>query len=52
MLTRCDCETQMPPIMANSKDSQDHKDKYFDTSVKILSQEMTVCNMKALIFIF
>ena len=42
----------MPPIMANSKDGQDHKDIYFDTSEKILSQEMTVCNMKALIFIF
>ena len=24
--TRCDCETQMPPIMANSKDGQGHKD--------------------------
>ena len=44
------CETQMPPIMANSKDSQDHKDKYLDTSRKILSQDM-LCNMKALIFI-
>ena len=31
MLTRCVCETQMPPIMANSKDGQDHKDVYFDT---------------------
>ena len=49
--TRCVCETQMPPIMANSKDSQDHKDKYLDTSRKILSQEMIMCNMKALIFI-
>ena len=29
----------MPPIMANSNESQDHKDKYFDTSRKILSQE-------------
>ena len=52
MLTRCVCETQMPPIMVNSKDGQDHKDIYFDTSEKILSQEMTVCNVKALIFIF
>ena len=34
--------------MANSKDGQDHKDIYFDTNEKILSQEMTVCNMKAL----
>ena len=48
--TRCVCETQMPLIMDNSKDGQDHKDKYFDTSRKILSQEMTMCNMKALIF--
>ena len=24
--TRCVCETQMPPIMANSKDGQGHKD--------------------------
>ena len=37
---------------ANSKDGQDHKDIYFDTSRKILSQEMTLCNMEALIFIF
>ena len=39
----------MPPIMANSKEGQDHKDKYFDTSRKILSQEMTMCNMEALV---
>ena len=32
--TRCVCETQMPPIMANSNEGQDHKDKYFDTSRK------------------
>ena len=24
--TRCVCETQMPPIMANSKDGKGHKD--------------------------
>ena len=35
--------------MANSNESQDHKDKYFDTSRKILSQEMTMCNMEALV---
>ena len=29
--TRCVCETQMPPIMANSKDGLGHKDKYLDT---------------------
>ena len=39
----------MPPIMANSNEGQDHKDKYFDTSRKILSQEMTMCNMEALV---
>ena len=49
--TRCVCETQMPPINANSKDGQGHKDKFLDVSRKILSQEMLVCNMKALIFI-
>ena len=39
----------MPPIMANSNEGQDHKDKYFDTSRKrkILSQEMIMYNMKA-----
>ena len=45
--TRCVCETQMPPIMANSKDGQGHNDKYLDTSRKILSQEMLMCNMKS-----
>ena len=49
--TRCVCETQMPPIMANSKDGQGHKDKYLDTSRKILSQKMLMCNMKAFTFI-
>ena len=38
--------------MAYSKDGQDHKDIYIDTSRKILSQEMTTCNMKALILNF
>ena len=38
-----------PPIMANSNEGQDHKDKYFDTSRKILSQEMTMFNMEALV---
>ena len=42
----------MPPIMANSIDGQDHKDKYFDTSKTILSQEMTMCNMETLISYF
>ena len=35
--------------MVHSKDGQGHKDKYLDTSKKILSQEML--NIKALIFI-
>ena len=34
--------------MANSKDGQDHIDKHFDTSRKILSQETLMCKMKAL----
>ena len=38
--------------MANSRDGQIHKDKYFDTSRKILSQEMTMFNIEALIFNF
>ena len=42
----------MPPIMANSNEGQDQKDKYFDTSRKILSQEMTICNMEALVSYF
>ena len=39
----------MPPIMAHSNEGQDHKDNYFDTSRKILSEEMTMCNMEALV---
>ena len=38
--------------MLNSIDDQDHKDKYFDTSKKILSQEMTMCNLETLISYF
>ena len=34
--------------MANTNEGQDHKDTYFDTSKKILSQEMTIYNMEAL----
>ena len=49
--TRCVCETQMLPTMADSKDCLGHKDNYLDTCRKILSQEMIMCNMKALIFI-
>ena len=36
--------------MANSKDGQAHKDKYLATSRK-MSQELLMCNMKAVIFI-
>ena len=32
--TRCVCETQMPPIMANSKDGLGHKDKYLSSYKK------------------
>ena len=39
----------MLPIIANSKDGQGHKEKYLDTSRKILSQEMLTWNIKAVI---
>ena len=42
---------QMPPKKANFKHGHGHKDKYLATSRKILSQEMLMWNMKALIFI-
>ena len=38
--------------MANSNEGKDHKDKYFDTSRKILSQEMTMYNMEAFSILF
>ena len=38
----------MPPIMANSNEGQDHKDIYFDTSRKILSQEALASYFKKL----
>ena len=41
----------MPPIMANSKDGQNHKDLYFDTSRQILSQEITTSKIEAVMFI-
>ena len=52
--TRCVklCETQMPPIMANIKNGQDHNDNNFDTSKKILSQEMTMYKMENLVSYF
>ena len=45
---RCVYETQMPPIMANVKDGQWHKEKYLNTSRQILLQEKLKYNMKAL----
>ena len=38
--------------MANSKDGKGDQAKYLDTSRKILSQEMLICNTKALMLIF
>ena len=40
------------PIMINSKDGQVYMGKYLDTSRKILSQEMTICNTEGLIYFF
>ena len=48
--TRCVCEKTNASDIGQFKDGQDHKDKYFDTSRKILSQEMTVYNVEALLF--
>ena len=42
----------MPPIMANSNEGQDHKDKYFDTSRKILSQKNDYVQKEALVSYF
>ena len=42
----------MPPIMSNSNEGEDHKDNYFDTSRKILSQQMTMCYMEVLVSYF
>ena len=36
------CQTQMPPMMAYSKDGQGHKDKYPITSRKVLTQNAHV----------
>ena len=49
--TRCVCETQMPPIMVISKYGQGHKDNYLDTSRKILSRQMLMYDMKALMIL-
>ena len=51
LYTRYICETQMPLIRARSKDGHFYKDKYLDTSAKILWQKMLMCDMKALIII-
>ena len=42
---------QKCPIMANSKDGLGHNHKYLDTSRKILSLEMIMCDIKTLISI-
>ena len=34
------------PYNGQFHDGQGHKDKYLDTSMKILPQEMLMCNMK------
>ena len=47
----CVCKTHIPPIITNFKDGHIHKNKYLDTSRKVLSQEILMCNTKALIFI-
>ena len=47
----CVCETQMPLIMANSEDGQDHTDNDFDTSRKNLSKEMVMFDTGALIYL-
>ena len=41
----------MPLFIANFKDGEGYKYKYIDISTKILSQEMLMRNMEALIFI-
>ena len=38
--------------MDNSNEGQDHKYKCFDTSIKVLSQEITMCNIKDLVSYF
>ena len=40
--TRCVCETQMPPIMVNSKDGLGHKDKYLDTCTSLVTRNAHV----------
>ena len=42
----------MSPIMANFKDGSDHKDRYFETNKKNLSQDKEHCIVEALIIIF
>ena len=51
-ITRCVCETQMPPMMANSIDGQDHKDKYFDTVKRSCHKKWTCAKWKSNIFFF
>ena len=45
------CKTNASDI-GQFKDGQDYKDKYINTSREILSQEMTICIVEALLFYF
>ena len=38
---RCVCETQMPPIIANSKGGHGFTNKYLQNNINIFSQVMT-----------
>ena len=50
--TKCVCETQLPPVMANNfKDSQGHKENTLIPVQNIFSQEMLMYNRKAQVFI-
>ena len=40
------------PDNGQSNEGQDHKETFFDTRRKILSQEMTMCNMEVLLSYF
>lgn len=41
--TRVVCETQIPPMMANSKDGYDKRTNILKPGKKILSQERLTC---------
>ena len=44
--TRCVCETQRSPIMANSKDGQGHKDKYIDLVTRNIMKALALAVQK------